>query len=270
MMIPRMDDRWLWLGVSVLTLLAAHGIRYAIQDLVTITKLDPYGYEPKRTKKDDHFEDSTGPNNFMFILEYTFLTVPCQGVPLTELHKIIQSPDPNLANAALALLISRVRRSPAVIESMRKDLRSQNEETRRLATTAFDFMRGWPGDTSEFERSPSRLPYDNFGRGAPRGSVRGDLVANQELARRLQAGGIMTATAEDGPDGEGELIVPSIENPVAGWTDIPRQRPASIADSDGDEIRRRRTRREAMVLHEGSGSIVEEDIFPALNAASQS
>lgn len=92
--------------------------------------------------------------------------------------------------------------------------------------------------------------------------MRGDMLANQELARRLQADRIEAGSVE-----EVGWVVPSIENPVAGWTDVPTQRLDPVANGDDDEVRRRRTRREAMVLHEGSGRLVEEDIIPYMAAS---
>lgn len=54
--------------------------------------------------------------------------------------------------------------------------------------------------------------------------------------------------------GTGTLI-PSLENPVAGWTNVPRERPTE------SEAERRRRRREAMVLREGEGGVEEGDII---------
>ena len=52
------------------------------------------------------------------------------------------------------------------------------------------------------------------------------------------------------------VVVPSLQNPVAGWTNVPRERP-----DDGEEAERRRRRREVMVLHEGDGRVEETDII---------
>lgn len=64
------------------------------------------------------------------------------------------------------------------------------------------------------------------------------------------------------PRGSTELdmppLVPSEENPVAGWTNIPRERSGTRGE---DEAGRRRRRREAMVLREGDGGAVEDDII---------
>lgn len=56
-MAPHIDDRWLWLGVGVAACLAIKGVQYALTDIVRLTEIDPYQYEPKRKEK-DHPEDS--------------------------------------------------------------------------------------------------------------------------------------------------------------------------------------------------------------------
>jgi hypothetical protein len=62
-----------------------------------------------------------------------------------------------------------------------------------------------------------------------------------------------------GGDGwSGQTLVPSSQDPVAGWTNVPRERPV---DGDAEELERRRRRREAMVLHEGAGAVREDDII---------
>ena len=52
----QIGDRYLWLGFGVFIFFAAQGIRYAISDMVRLTEIDPYQYEP-RNKKDDQPED---------------------------------------------------------------------------------------------------------------------------------------------------------------------------------------------------------------------
>lgn len=58
-----------------------------------------------------------------------------------------------------------------------------------------------------------------------------------------------------------DVIVPSVENPVAGWEDVPRQRASHGARGTGDGTEARRRRREAMVLHEGGGAVTRGDII---------
>lgn len=56
-MAHRIDDRWLWLGVGAAAFFAVKGIHYALSDIVRLTEIDPYQYEPKK-QKEDHPEDS--------------------------------------------------------------------------------------------------------------------------------------------------------------------------------------------------------------------
>ena len=55
-MAPKIDDRWAWLGFGIFLFFAAKGIRYAIEDLVRLSEIDPYQFEPK--DKDQRLEDS--------------------------------------------------------------------------------------------------------------------------------------------------------------------------------------------------------------------
>jgi hypothetical protein len=52
----RIDDRWLWFGFGAVLLFAVRGIRHAIPDLIRLTKIDPYQYEPNN-KKEERPED---------------------------------------------------------------------------------------------------------------------------------------------------------------------------------------------------------------------
>ena len=57
-MTSRIHDRWLWLGLGIFVFFAAKGIRYAITDVVRLTKIDPAQYEPIN-KNEERPEDST-------------------------------------------------------------------------------------------------------------------------------------------------------------------------------------------------------------------
>lgn len=50
------DDRWLWLGLGVAAFLAVKGVQHVLTDIVRLTEIDPYQYEPMK-KKEDHPED---------------------------------------------------------------------------------------------------------------------------------------------------------------------------------------------------------------------
>jgi len=58
-MVPRIDDRWLWLGFSVFLVTAAWRIRHAIQDIVALTLIDPAQYD----RRDDENEKAGNANH---------------------------------------------------------------------------------------------------------------------------------------------------------------------------------------------------------------
>lgn len=56
MMQRQVDDRWLWLGFGVVLFFAARGVRYAITDIVNITKIDSSQLDSKQAT--ENAEDS--------------------------------------------------------------------------------------------------------------------------------------------------------------------------------------------------------------------
>ena len=58
---PRIDDRWLWLGFGIFIFVAARGMRYAIEDIVQLTQLEPSRNESQNNEKDELPEDSNAP-----------------------------------------------------------------------------------------------------------------------------------------------------------------------------------------------------------------
>jgi hypothetical protein len=136
--------------------------------------------------------------------------------------------------------------------SIRKDLRSKDQATRRAATVALDFLREW-GDEPDSPLWPSSS------------AVPPEELREEDIWDRSRVAGIIPRSerVETNPwlDPENDTdIIPSIENPVAGWTNVPRQR-MSIDDRDSEEAQARRRRREAMVLHEGEDEVREGDII---------
>ncbi|KAK5172188.1 uncharacterized protein LTR77_003826 [Saxophila tyrrhenica] len=258
----RIDDRWLWLSFGVISIATIYGIRLAFQDLISLTKLDPHDDE-ERKKDEEHPEDA---------------------ISLKDLKTLTTSPNSAIANSAISLTVSRVQRDPSVTTSIRRDLRSADPRTRFLATTALDFLchhPSYPGHDAD--RPSRRLPYDDFGRSTPdrvpnesetewvvaqlaRRAEASDPVAGQmmglvERARTIDPGGMFGPPDERNPwVGEGEEgVVPSIEDPVAGWTNVPRARPqpgGGTAEEDAAELRR--SRREAVVMIDPHGHVIVE------------
>lgn len=56
-MSPKIDDRCLWLGFGIFFFAAAHGIRYAITDIVRLTAIQPLQKEEEA--KEPQPEDGT-------------------------------------------------------------------------------------------------------------------------------------------------------------------------------------------------------------------
>lgn len=187
---------------------------------------------------------------------------------MKTLETLAASTDPNIANSAISLLVSRIRRSKTEMLSIRKDLRSEDQDTRHTATIAFDFLRQWPDIDDDVERSPS--PIRRSGRRSHRSDSDAEQSTGDALAILLERERLQSMEASQTNElgfnpwaiaEEEDAVVPSIENPVAGWTDVPRERTSSIPHSDIDEVERRRRRREAIVLHDGVGRLEERDII---------
>ncbi|KAK3714672.1 hypothetical protein LTR37_007652 [Vermiconidia calcicola] len=238
-MVPTVDDRWLWLGFGIIIICAVKGIRYAVSDIVDLTAIDPYPDEPKPKKHEEQPEDS-------------------------------ESTETNIANTAISVIIERFsKQDPNAYQNIVRDLRSKNERTREQAKMAINFLHDRPlppalerqrrpysplGYASDSlvvtlparRRTARHLTSDDLAR--PEGMATGPDPSFEDLAEEAEAQ--MDSTAE-------REIVPSEENPVAGWTNVPRERPVA----GEDEAERRRNRREAMVLHEGEGGVLESDII---------
>lgn len=139
-----------------------------------------------------------------------------------------------------------------------KDLNSLDEMARNRAKTAVKFIEDYDLPPDMRRRI---LPYSSEAGGADTESPSMSPVVDRpelttaELTRRL-ADGVGGVAGGDG--WADAMVVPSPQNPVAGWTSVPRERPV---DDDIEETERRRRRREAMVLHDGAGTIGEEDII---------
>lgn len=164
-----------------------------------------------------------------------------QGISLENLKILSESPDPNISNAAMSLIVSRFRASSGAKMAFIRDMRSKDKEIYNRARTANDFLVDW-GDL------PGSVPRRNSRSYSPDSSSE---VIAEEIRERLMDGDGGAEWADGG-------VVPSALNPVAGWTDVPRERPFG---GDVEEVERRRNRREAMVLHEGAGRVEESDII---------
>ncbi|QIW96341.1 hypothetical protein AMS68_001859 [Peltaster fructicola] len=148
---------------------------------------------------------------------------------LQTLRTLIDSTNPGISQMAIGLVLARLQDRRTHIDVYRlinADAASSDASLRQTAATTLEYLKH--GLSSPEVLSPvlsaasTSSPY---------------LHNNDQLL------------------GLDETIVPSIEVPIAGWTAVPRERP-SAGDVDA-----RRRRREAVVLHEGSGEVNEDDII---------
>ncbi|KAF1353637.1 hypothetical protein BDV97DRAFT_419676 [Delphinella strobiligena] len=117
-----LDDRWLWLGFGALFYVAAKGIAYGLRDTLQLTEFD----RPTDNAKPDHeshAEDSIG---------------------LDSLRTLATSPNPDIANAAISLLVSRFASSDAACNELTLDLFSGSKEIRHHAKYVLDLLDNYP------------------------------------------------------------------------------------------------------------------------------
>ena len=179
-------------------------------------------------------------------------------ISLQTLKTLATSPNPSIAASATSLIVQRFAALPDASKLLANDANSGDEARSRQALTAIKFLRDWPSgpmfsDVVSIPDSPAMSPCLE----AMPGDREGGLTRTPESLPDLFAvDGELVGAEMDRMDG---LIVPSREHPVAGWTNVPRERPPRTENLE--ELERRRRRREAMVLHEGSGRVNEDDIF---------
>lgn len=253
-MAQRIDDRWLWLGIGVTAFLALKGIQHCLADLVHQTKLDPYQYEP--IKKDEERPEDGMPPPFTAQRPNTYTLILALTLP--ELKVLADSPHPNISNSAISLILSRISRHPKAGELIVKDLASKNPETSHRAREAIHYVRNT--ECSSFEDRQG-LPISPDGYSSPLhwSDAESEAPDDDGLDRDGEGDVSPLGALRDELLGSRD-VVPSIENPVAGWENVPRER-GLRTQADGSVAESRRRRREAMVLHEGAGAVTGDDIF---------
>ena len=180
----------------------------------------------------------------------------CAVISLEDLRVLAESPNPNISNAAINIIISRFSRLANAGNLLNKDCTSKSGEVRKRARTAVQFLRNQGVSLRALPQSPPRShrlsSVDSLSTvdDAPAGRT----LSAAELARMLNGG----AGGVEGGDAWVGQFVPSAADPIAGWTDVPRERPM---EGDDEESERRRLRREAMVFHEGLEALRESDII---------
>ena len=155
---------------------------------------------------------------------------------MTDLKILAESPYPNIANAATSLIVTRfLRNENETYRDLMADFNSDDETAKRHAKQAIAFLHDW-GLPMDLERSQRRLPEFEEGQNTP--SSMGNLTILDEPIE--------------------SPIVPTVQNPVAGWTNVPRERPSVDGNLEETPDMQRRRRREAMVMHDGSSELFDE------------
>lgn len=179
---------------------------------------------------------------------------------LENLKILADSPDYHISTAAAEIVVERIVRQPEAIRSIVNDAnQSEDKQLQAHARQALSFLRPFRNARRYAEVRRNWEPYPEFGEHS--GNSTPSVHPIPEHVRAAFAS-LQDVLAEQAAHMPGELdeppLVPSEENPVAGWTNVPRERSGTRGE---DEAERRRRRREAMVLREGDGGAVEDDII---------
>ncbi|RMX73043.1 hypothetical protein D0869_14001 [Hortaea werneckii] len=209
----RIDDRWVWLGFGVFLFFAARQLRKSIEETVRLTEIDPAQYEDREERDKKPPEDS---------------------ISVETLKILADSPNPNIANSAISLIVTRFASAKSASEMLARDAYSTGRYRRALIG-----IRRWkcPG--------PRTVPHEDT---ASVMMLTDDFAGIEWMPETLPE--LIDSGMVDG----GAVRRTGME--VVGGL---HSRPRMLAEDD--EAERRRRRREAMVLHEGGGRVVEDDII---------
>ncbi|KAK0344155.1 hypothetical protein LTR91_015195 [Friedmanniomyces endolithicus] len=223
-----LDDRYVWLGFGIFFVAAAYGIRYAITDIVQLTVLVPFEVPAK-----------------------TVTESPEDSISLATLKTLATSPNPSIAASAISLIIDRYYNSRHSCQNLDEDCLSLDPAVQRQCRTAMDFLVDWPSTPGGLRRYVRAMT-------APPSAAHSAWSGDENLEReplpdmpslmpgsRIEEG----AVGEDWVSG---VELRSVE--VEGWRNVvPRERDGNDEGEEMSEEGRRRSRREAVVVHMGGG-----------------
>ncbi|KAI9662434.1 MAG: hypothetical protein M1821_008601 [Bathelium mastoideum] len=294
----RIDDHWLWLGFGAFLFIAAKGITYGLHDIVNLTTIteEPEPEEdPIRAQENCSSWSLTLPRTsslpyFHLSINSTdrpTLTFLPPAISLTSLRILAEHPNLDIRHASIRILIKRFLAHPVAPAALSADLASRDPAAHLAATCVADLLHfhkfpvpsSNPNPTTNFALRPlpGALPhhyFDNDEEDRTGVGVGGDGDLDQHhfsfsgsthslptsvhqnilnvRRRRREAVARARAWAAN------PTRLPS---PRRGDGPVPPQRWGEEESPEETELRRRR-HREAMVLHEGSGGLSEEDIIP--------
>lgn len=165
---------------------------------------------------------------------------------------LADSPNPNIANSAISLIVTRFASAKSASEMLAQDAYSSDPKLRSQARTAIAFLKDWPLPPGS-DRDPTLdMPWTpdrpSRGYGLRDDADEDDFAGIEWMPETLPE--LIDSGMVDG----GAVRRTGME--VVGGL---HSRPRMLAEDD--EVERRRRRREAMVLHEGGGRVVEDDII---------
>ncbi|EME79245.1 uncharacterized protein MYCFIDRAFT_204748 [Pseudocercospora fijiensis CIRAD86] len=233
-MAHRIDDKWLWFAFGIFAFFAAKGVQNAMQDVVRLTELDADQYPSEK-------EDAGHPEH---------------SIPLHTLRTLIKHPNRSIASSAEHIVIKRFASWPGASDILRNDLLSGDEDIRRQARQAVRFLQEWGLDLAD---GYGNLPFDRARNQMPMmDRSEWDMLAEESPDEEMLDSGVVARLEELEALNEISHDDLARQARFAGWDNFPHPRPSNTGSAEAE---RRRRRREAMVLHEGSGGIVEGDII---------
>ncbi|KAK0285799.1 hypothetical protein LTR35_005139 [Friedmanniomyces endolithicus] len=223
-----LDDRYVWLGFGIFFVAAAYGIRYAITDIVQLTVLVPFEVPAK-----------------------TVTESPEDSISLATLKTLATSPTPGIAASAISLIIDRYYNSRHSCQNLDEDCLSLDPAVQLQCRTAMDFLVDWPSTPGGLRRYVRAMT-------APPSAAHSAWSGDENLERESlpdMPSVMPDSRIEEGAVGEDWVSGVELRSvDVEGWRNVvPRERDGNDEGEEMSEEGRRRSRREAVVVHMGGG-----------------
>lgn len=229
-MASQIPDRYIWLGLGVFMIGAAYAIRYAMRDINELTALPDDWDKEEEPAKGKEPSDGESWTNVAEPFELHFNNV--EELSVETLRALVTHHNPNIANSAISIVLQRFAALPNISEEMYEEYNSSDPVVRHRARTIMKFLENYPLPP-EMDRILPIRPAD------------ADAVMDSLRRSQSPSPFVYNASGNDSVPQH----VREHGSQVPGLTE------------EMMEARNRRIRREAVVLHEGDGEIVEDDIY---------
>jgi hypothetical protein len=137
-MVPKIEDRWLWLGLGVFTFFAVKGVAYGLREIVRLTEVNNVPEEPEAISRMGG-EDA---------------------IKTESLEVLATCPNIEIREAATKILCQRFYKNNAATRLLFADLQSPDPERRSLANKALKLVAEYcpinPTPLPSPQRSPGR------------------------------------------------------------------------------------------------------------------